>query len=189
MRRIVRLLIVACAASLRPPEPLTSPPRLSPLARIKKHRVWLLRIAVFLLSSRTPAVAVHTDTWTALRTPQEEIKGPKSIIARRRRAQKITQLTGIGYTPRIVALAGLMLRGLQKATNIPLDPPIGFGAGANVAAAWTHREWLPCILLGWYAGGAYWDFLGVRPPPSFTGIPITIEKTRLGIASSQKSPP
>ena len=61
--------------------------------------------------------------------------------------------------------------------------------GANVAAAWTHREWLPCILLGWYAGGAYWDFLGVRPPPSFTGIPITIEKTRLGIASTQKSPP
>ena len=117
--------------------------------------------------------------WTALRTPTNE-QGPSSIIARRRRAQKITQLTGIGYTPRIVALAGLMLRGLQVSTAIPLDPPIGFGAGANLAARWCHREWLPCIMIGWYAGGAYWTALGVQPPPTYSGVPIVINRVRPG---------
>ena len=151
-------------------------------------------MALFCVTARVPLLSIFRDEWAAVRLgaaaalrKQQGIGA--AVLRRRRRGVQLQSLVGLGYTPRIVALAGLMLRGLQKATNVPLDPPIGFGAGANVAAAWTHREWLPCILLGWYAGGAYWDFLGVRPPPSFTGIPITIEKTRLGIASTQKSPP
>lgn len=171
--------------------------------RRRKYRVWVARLFVYVVTARIPMEAVLRDQWTALRKPSQK---HESIIGRRRRAQRIAQLTGIGYTPRIVALAGLMLRGMQKATAVPLEPQIGFGAGANVAAMYTHREWLPCILIGWFAGGwcvrlllhclesrrkifsipminpatRYWDFLGVGPPPSYNGVPIIINRVRPG---------
>ena len=49
-----------------------------------------------------------------------------------------------------------------------------------MAAKYAHREWLPCLVLGWFVGGAYWDALGVRPPPWSTGVPIVINRVRPG---------
>lgn len=60
------------------------------------------------------------------------------------------------------------------------DPPLGLGAGACLAARCTHREWLACIMLGWYGGGGYWHLLGVHPPPDFEGVPISVRKVRRG---------
>jgi len=93
---------------------------------------------------------------------------------RRRRAQAISQFAGIGYSPRVVALAGLMLRSLAKCFRMPMEPSIGFGVGAKFAAQYAHREWLPCLLIGWFAGGPYWASLDVAPPPSYGGAGITI---------------
>ena len=28
----------------------------------------------------------------------------------------------------------------------------------------TPSRWIPCILLGWGVGGAYWSLFNVRPP-------------------------
>ena len=80
------------------------------------------------------------------------------------------------YTPRIVALAGLMLRGVQAASGLraAFDPPVGFAAGATIAARLTHREWLSTMVLGWYFGGVYWRALGVTAPPGSRGVPITV---------------
>jgi len=132
------------------------------------------------MTSRQPSAAVLADEWTANRAP-EVLVGASATIRRRRRAGYVGQLTGVGYTPRIVALAGLMLRGLQQGSGMRggFDPPIGFAAGATLAAAVTAREWLSCITLGWYWGGLYWSALGVRPPPDSRGLPITIRGVQL----------
>ena len=97
---------------------------------------------------------MHHDKWTALRQKPADLGG---IRMRRRRAQAISQFAGIGYSPRVVALAGLMLRALVKCFRAPLEPSIGFGVGTKLAARYAHREWLPCLVLGWYAGGPLWD--------------------------------
>ncbi len=120
-----------------------------------KRRRALLYIAYFALGV-APAKAVHHDKWTALRQKPADLGG---IRTRRRRAQAISQFAGIGYSPRVVALAGLMLRALVKCFRAPLEPSIGFGVGTKLAARYAHREWLPCLVLGWYAGGPLWDVL------------------------------
>ena len=60
----------------------------------------------------------------------------------------------------------MMLRSLQMSTRLRyvFDPSIGYSAGATLAASFSHREWLQCILLGWGAGGLYWSAFRVRPP-------------------------
>lgn len=192
MRLLLAYLALVAAGALRQPResPRTSLPRRSwserlaelraidgpgVVDRLVRRRVWLCRLAAFLYYARAPAAAVYHDRWTASRVAAP---GRHAILDRRRRAQRIAAVTGIGYTPRIVALAGLMLRGFQKSTGLPLEPQIGFGAGANVAAALCHREWLPCLLIGWFAGGPYWASLDVAPPPSYGGAGITIRGVR-----------
>ena len=120
-----------------------------------KRRRALLYVAYFALGV-APAKAVHHDKWTALRQKPADLGG---IRTRRRRAQAISQFAGIGYSPRVVALAGLMLRALVKCFKAPLEPSIGFGVGTKLAARYAHREWLPCLVPGWYAGGPLWDVL------------------------------
>ena len=44
------------------------------------------------------------------------------------------------------------------------DPSAGYAAGATLAASFSRREWIPCILLGWGVGGAYWSLFQLRPP-------------------------
>ena len=75
-------------------------------------------------------------------------------------------MLGTGYTPRIVFLAGLMLRSLQMCTRLreAFDPSLGYAAGATLGASFSRREWIPCILLGWGFGGGYWSLFSVRPP-------------------------
>ena len=90
-------------------------------------------------------------------------------------------LVGAGYTPRLVWLFGLMLRGIIHCTALPqiFDPSMSWGAGSVAAARYAHREWLPCILLGWFGSDFYWRILfGVNGPPrgsSFDGVPIRIQ--------------
>ena len=83
-----------------------------------KRRRALLYVAYFALGI-APAKAVHHDKWTALRQKPADLGG---IRMRRRRAQAISQFAGIGYSPRVVALAGLMLRALVKCFRAPLEP-------------------------------------------------------------------
>lgn len=136
----------------------------------------ILYVAYFALGV-APAKAVHHDKWTALRQAPQKASG---IRMRRRRAQAISQFAGIGYSPRVVTLAGLMLRSLAKCFRMPMEPSIGFGVGAKLAAQYAHREWLPCLVLGWFAGGWYWDALDVKPPEWATGVPIVINRVRPG---------
>lgn len=55
----------------------------------------------------------------------------------------------------------------------------------NETARFAHREWLPCIMLGWYGSAWYWKYLfGVDGPPDpdaaeFDGFPITIHGVRM----------
>ena len=143
----------------RPPKELPANNQTTFVACVRhflvKRRRALLYVAYFALGV-APAKAVHHDKWTALRQKPADLGG---IRMRRRRAQAISQFAGIGYSPRVVALAGLMLRALVKCFRAPLEPSIGFGVGTKLAARYAHREWLPCLVLGWYAGGPLWDVL------------------------------
>ena len=106
--------------------------------------------------------SIRLDEWSVIRgcgRISSEIEG------KRRRAAQVGKMLG-GYTPRIVFLAGVMLRSLQCATNIKyfFDPSLGFAAGTAVAATFAKREWLKCMLLGWGYGGVHWRAFRVRPP-------------------------
>ena len=189
-RQFLLCVVVAATSALRTPRPRASAPwprrsraaaAAPPLKRfaavLRRRRAWLLRAALYVATVLDAAYSVQADSWAALRLRRTEASG---IIDRRRRAQKISHMTGIGYSPRVVAFAGLMLRALTKSTGMPLGPSIGFGVGSNLAAKWARREWLPCLVLGWYAGGPYWDTLDVRPAEGFGGVPIWISGVRLG---------
>jgi len=129
------------------------------------------------------------DSWEAVRNPERVFKQrihheqERTVVQRRtRRAEAIRRVVGAGYTPRLVWLFGLMLRGIIRCTALPkiFEPPLGFGSGAVLAARFAHREWLPCIMLGWYGGGFYWNnIFGVAGPPRddrFYGVPINVRK-------------
>lgn len=132
------------------------------------------------------------DCWEAVRDP-DRVFGKqisrtferKVVMRRTKRAETLRALVGAGYTPRLVWLFGLMLRGIVHCTALPkiFEPPIGFGAGAVAAARFAHREWLPCIMLGWYGSEYYWKLLfGVNGPPpnsGFDGVPIEIRRVRV----------
>ena len=134
--------------------------------------------------ARVPFLSIFFDDWAAIRSADSEAKASiaAEIIRRRRRGAKVQKLIGVGYTPRIVALAGLMLRSLHLSTALPAlwDPPIGLGAGACLAAQWAQREWLACLMVGWYVGGIYWkDAMGVVPPSDFAGVPVFVRRVRV----------
>lgn len=59
-----------------------------------------------------------------------------------------------------------VIRSLQMGTRLRylFDPSSGYAAGSMLAAHYCQREWLPCLLLGWGVGGAYWSAFRVRPP-------------------------
>ena len=110
--------------------------------------------------------SIRTDEWAVIRSGKPAHEGRRAeILSKRRHAARMGKLLG-GYTPRIVALAGLMLRSVQMATKLRyiFDPSLGFAAGAALAASFAQREWLKCMLLGWGAGGLYWGGFRVRPP-------------------------
>ena len=127
------------------------------------HREELVHLAITLHCMQGSYESVRTDQWKALRDDPPERGG---IRSRRRRAAQVGQLLGAGYTPRITFLAGLMLRSLQMCTQLRrvFDPSLGYAAGACLGASFSHREWIPCILLGWGVGGTYWSLFRVRPP-------------------------
>jgi hypothetical protein len=107
------------------------------------------------------------------------------VKSRVRKASRAHSLVGAGYTPRLVWLFGLMLRGIVFCTALlRFLIRLFHGVQDPVAAArYAHREWLPCILLGWFGSDFYWRILfGVNGPPrgsSFTGVPITIQHVKL----------
>jgi len=148
------------------------------------------RICVFLYCTRESVDSIVDDSWEAVRDPDRVFQqiqrvGERKVVMRRtRRSETIRALVGAGYTPRLVWLFGLMLRGIVHCTALPqiFMPPIGFGAGACMAARFAHREWLPIIMLGWYGSEYYWKTLfGVNgpPPTDFDGVPIKIRNVRL----------
>jgi len=145
---------------------------------------WYARLLVFWLSGRGPFYSIVYDEWAALRAVDRAMSANNVAAAIRRRRQrgvKVQSIVGIGYTPRIIALAGLMLRSLHLSTALPTiwDPSLGLGAGACLAARWAQREWLACMMVGWYMGGLYWRALGVAPPPNFGGVPVVVRQVRL----------
>eukprot|EP00326_Haptolina_ericina_P026614 CAMPEP_0181191372 /NCGR_PEP_ID=MMETSP1096-20121128/12701_1 /TAXON_ID=156174 ORGANISM="Chrysochromulina ericina, Strain CCMP281" /NCGR_SAMPLE_ID=MMETSP1096 /ASSEMBLY_ACC=CAM_ASM_000453 /LENGTH=191 /DNA_ID=CAMNT_0023280669 /DNA_START=46 /DNA_END=621 /DNA_ORIENTATION=- len=155
------------------------------LSHLRSRTAHYLHLVLFGATSRVPMASILHDQWVSIRNAKPNIRADRALWnspIQRRRASKVNLLLGVGYTPRIVALAGLMLRGLHASTALPavFDPPLGLGAGACLAARCTHREWLACIMLGWYGGGGYWHLLGVHPPPDFEGVPISVRKVRRG---------
>ena len=130
-----------------------------------------VHIAILLLTTRDAVYSVQHDQWAVIRRPvassarEQGLRG--AILKRRRRAAQVGQFIGAAsYTPRIVFLAGMMLRSLQMSTKIRyfFDPSMGLAAGATLAAWFAKREWLSCLMLGWGAGGAYWSIFRVMPP-------------------------
>ena len=147
-----------------------------------KPKQWYARALLFAFYARVPFLSIFSDEWAAVRSADIETKASiaAEIIRRRRRGAKVQKLIGVGYTPRIVALAGLMLRSLHLSTSLPAiwNPPIGLGAGACLAAQWAQREWLACLMVGWFLGGAYWSAMGVEPPSEFGGVPVFVQRVR-----------
>lgn len=160
-----------------------------------ENRRRLVRLAVFVLCTKNSVVSILNDTWELERHPlslnkRGEVNNPfvrRNVAKRVERDRYLRKLVGAGYTPRLVWLYGVMLRGVLQCTAIPkvFNPPIGWGAGAALAARFAVREWLPCILLGWYASEWYWKVLfGVKGAPDnaksdFDGIPIAIKKVQM----------
>ena len=131
-----------------------------------------------------------------------ETKSRQIIVKKRVTKDKtLRNIIGTGYTPRLVFLFGVMMRGIINCTAIPkiFNPHMGYGAGCVLAANFAHREWIPAIMIGWFGSGYYWkSIFNVNGPPKtskltakgdddgvgdddepFSGVPITINKVRL----------
>ena len=123
---------------------------------LKEHGEDIAHLAIAVYCSRHAVMSVRSDEWAAIRRAPPSSDGRGRIFRKRRRAAKMGQLIGAGYTPRIVFLAGLMMRSLQMTTRLQqiFDPSLGYAAGATLGATFSQREWIPCILLGWGVGGA-----------------------------------
>ena len=163
--RLALLLSLACGGSLASQEV----PHASRVVRLRRwavdHREELVHCCIMVCTAQQPISAIIDDTWTVLK-PVEAATTRGAIFRNRRRAAQVAQFVGGIYTPRIVFLAGMMIRSLQMSTKLRygFDPSTGYAAGAMLAAHWTQREWLPVILIGWGVGGAYWSAFSVRPP-------------------------
>ena len=163
---LLAVALLSTAAVLRSPATQPAPPK-PQLRRWAVATERCVHLACCLLMVHDSLESVQADQWAAIRhSPPMQRQGRGAILKRRRRAAKVGQLIGTGYTPRITFLAGLMLRSLQMATKFRyvFDPSLGYAAGATLAARFSAREWIPCILLGWGAGGLYWSGFRVRPP-------------------------
>lgn len=157
----------------------------APLTKLWNKYARLFRICVFLYFTHGSVQSIMSDSWEAVRDPScaQRIRNKserENVLLRSKSAELRRKLVGVGYTPRLVWLFGLMLRGIIHCTALPkiFEPPIGFGAGAVAAARFANREWLPCIMLGWYGGDFYWrKIFGLDGAPgdqNFDGVPITI---------------
>jgi hypothetical protein len=98
-----------------------------------------LRLCVFIYYTRESVDSILEDTWEAVRDPDrvfgQQIRrvGERKVVMRRtRKSEALRALVGAGYTPRLVWLFGVMLRGIVHCTALPqvFSPPIGFGSGA-----------------------------------------------------------
>ena len=171
MRAAGRVLVwSACAAAaLAAPAQRPDAPRASRVVKLRKwaanHAEELFHCTIMVATAQQPVNAIIDDTWTVLK-PSEAATSRGAIFRNRRRAAQVAQLVGGIYTPRIVFLAGMMIRSLQLSTKLRyiFDPSTGYATGAMLAAYWTQREWLPCLLIGWGIGGTYWSTFSVRPP-------------------------
>ena len=156
------------AAKKKQPAAPTTGSNSTAIAWVRSHLEECLHIAICAWAVRDVPHSVAVDQWVSVRLDEKEVeqRGDAAILKRRRRAAKVAQAFGAGYTPRITFLAGMMLRSLQMATRVRdvFDPSFGYAAGATMAAKYSQREWLPCILLGWGVGGLYWSLFRVRPP-------------------------
>lgn len=130
------------------------------------HKYWeeLFHAGIILYLTKDVMESVRADTWCAIRIVPTKADATPTTISRRRAAQ-VTAMLG-GYTPRVVFLAGLMMRSLQMSTSLryAFDPSSGFAAGSMVAARYAQREWIGCLFVGWGFGGMFWRFFRVRPP-------------------------
>lgn len=171
---LVSLFLVELAAAAKAPHS-TARPGVAHLQALSNRTRAILRVAeraahmsIILVCVGDSLESVRTDEWSVIRKqPATTTNGRGRIMSQRRRAAQFGKLVG-GYTPRIVFLAGLMLRSLQMATKFRrfFDPSLGYSAGAVAAASFSKREWLKTILLGWGVGGVYWAGFRVEPPPS-----------------------
>lgn len=106
-----------------------------------------LRLLVFLYCCRDAAESIGYDAWEAERDPEnffgswymsdEERQALRRRIAS---ASRIRSLVGAGWTPRLVWLYGVMLRGIIHCTALPkiFEPTIGWGAGSVLAGTSSH---------------------------------------------------
>lgn len=91
------------------------------------HRRKLFHLFVFFYYSHDAVESIMEDSWEAERNP-EKFFGKKGILHSNERAvvrrrvvssKTIRKLAGMGYTPRLVWLFGLMLRGIIHCTALP----------------------------------------------------------------------
>lgn len=165
------LLLLTLAANAHAGAAAAAPspqPNLAGLRSVLTHHgEEALHLAIVCWCTHNALQSVVCDEWAAIRlAPPARDVGRGIIFRKRRRAAKVGALLGTGYTPRIVFLAGLMLRSLQMSTRFHevFDPSLGYAAGATLGARFSQREWIPCILLGWGFGGTWWSLFRVRPP-------------------------
>eukprot|EP00536_Pseudo-nitzschia_multiseries_P018680 jgi/Psemu1/328897/estExt_fgenesh1_pg.C_28920001 len=165
---------------------------------LRAARAW-----VFWYFSKDSMASIYEDLWHAERDPEDFFgsggmwisKGAHKSVVRRRiqRSKRNRQWVGLGYTPRLVWLVGVLLRGTFQCTAIPkvFNPKLtGWGAGTILGAKCTHQEWISIFMVGWFGSEYYWKWLfGCDGPPytnknkngdeGFDGVPISITKVRV----------
>jgi len=159
---------------------------------LRAFRTW-----IFYFFSSDCFDSIYEDRWHSERDPDDFFGGGgmwiskvghKEVVRRRmQRGKRNRQWVGLGYTPRLVWLVGVLLKGTFACTSIEkvFNPSItSWGAGTVLGAKCTHQEWISAFMLGWYGSEYYWKLLfGCAGPPStaggFEGIPISISKIRL----------
>jgi hypothetical protein len=168
------------------------------IINIIKFLIRILRIWIFYFFSKDCMESIYEDKWHAERDPEDFFsnggmwisKGSHKEVVRRRmnRSKRNRQWVGLGYTPRLVWLIGVLLRGTFSCTAIDkvFNPSLtSWGAGTVLGAKCTHQEWISSFMLGWYGSYYYWKLLfGCNGPPgikngNFEGIPISISKIRI----------
>lgn len=172
-------------------ETLTRPRVLLSLA-VRGIRTW-----IFWYFSKDCLASIYEDRWHAERNPDAFFgsegmwisKGAHKDVVRRRiqRSKRNRQWVGLGYTPRLVWLVGVLLRGTFQCTAIPkvFNPSLtGWGAGTILGAKCTHQEWISTFMIGWFGSEHYWKLLfGCEGPPfakpGFEGVPVFITKLRI----------
>ena len=119
-----------------PPAPFVSTlqTQLQKLSQIwEEHIAHYFRIGVFIYYTRGAVVSIYDDSWEAIRDPTavfgKRIRRDKErkVVQRRiRHAERLRAFVGAGYTPRLVWLFGVMLRGIIHCTDLPkiFEPPM-----------------------------------------------------------------